>query len=352
MPGEKTEEPTQKHLRDAREQGQMAKSQEIPAAAVVIAMFLFVWLGYDWITGEIKSLILLMSMNVGRPFDEALPVMTGASARVFMLTALPGAVIAGVAGGLGHLGQTGIVLAWKAAAPKLDKLNPKQWFSKVFSVRNLVEFLRSLLKIAVVSVTFYLVFSDRLPLILRMPAHGLEAVDFALREVLRVISLHMFLAFALIAAGDWLFQNWQFLKEHRMSKEDVKNEYKEMEGDPHIKGQRKQLHQELVMGEQVESARKADVLITNPTHLAIAIEYDPDKTPLPLILAKGEGYLAERMMKIAEEAGVPIMRNVPLAHDLWEQGHELEYIPSGLIEPVAEVLRWLRELRDSEGRPT
>lgn len=136
-----------------------------------------------------------------------------------------------------------------------------------------------------------------------------------------------------------------------MSKEDVKNEYKEMEGDPTIKAQRKQLHQELVMGGQVESVKNADVLITNPTHLAIAIEYKPEKTPLPVILAKGQGEAAARMIKEAEKAGVPIMRNVPLAHDLWEQGQELHYIPDSVLEPMAEILIWLKELREQEGAP-
>ena len=349
MPGEKTEEPTPKHLRDAREQGQVAKSQEIPSAAAVIAMFLFVWMGFDWIRDEIQTLVFLAADGIGRPFEEGLKTMAKASIRAFAAIVLPAAVLAALAGALGHLGQTGPVFAWKAAMPKLDKLNTKQWFSKVFSIKNLVEFLRSILKIAVITVIFYLVFGNELPTILRMPSHGLSAVDISIRTIMRSVTLYMFLAFALIAAGDWLFQNWQFMKEHRMSREDIKNEYKEQEGDPNIKGQRRQLHQELVMGGQVESARKADVLVTNPTHLAIALEYDQESTPLPVILAKGEGFVAQRMIKAAEEAGVPIMRNVPLARDLWEQGLELHYIPSELIEPVAEVLAWLYDLRKREG---
>jgi len=252
-------------------------------------------------------------------------------------------------GVIGHVGQTGFMFAMKAAMPKLDKLNPKNWFTKTFSIKNLVEFLRSIVKIAVVSLVFYKVFMEALPLLMRLPGQGTRGVDIALRLVLWRASLYCAAAFALIAAADWLFQRWQFMKEHKMSKEDIKQEFKQMEGDPQIKGQRKQLHQEMVMNDQAQSVRQADVLVTNPTHLAIAIEYKPEKTPLPVVLAKGEGALAERMMKIAEEAGVPIMRNVPLAHDLWEQGQELQYIPSSLIEPVAEVLRWLRELKEKGG---
>ena len=349
MPGEKTEQPTDKHLRDAREQGQVAKSQEISSTASVLAIVAFIWIGFDWICGRFEALFLHAASLVGQPFGQSFSSLLDAAAETFLVVALPAAVIAAVAGAVGHLAQTGLVLAWKAAMPKLDKLNPKQWFSKVFSIKNLIEFLRSILKVGVVVVVFYMVFMDALPLILRLPGHGLPAVQVAMRMVMRDTVIYLAACLAAICGADWFFQRQQFLKEHMMSKEDVKNEYKEMEGDPQIKSQRKQLHQEMVMSDQAQSVKRADVLITNPTHLAIAIEYKRDKTPLPVILAKGQGELAARMIKEAEQAGVPIMRNVPLAHDLWEQGEELHYIPDTLIEPVAEVLIWLRELGENQG---
>lgn len=346
MAGEKTEQPTDKHLRDAREQGQVAKSQEVSSFAVVAACFLFVWIGFDWMADEFQALMLQAADCIGRPFSEGLKGMTSAGLRLFLLTALPIVLLAAVMGVVGHLAQSGVLFAWKAATPKLDKLHPKQWFSKVFSKKNLLEFIRSILKIAVVVAVFYLVFLDALPHLLRLPGHGLDAGLIATRSIMRQTAFYMLAAYAAVAGADWFLQKQMFLKEHMMSKEDVKNEYKEMEGDPHIKGQRKQLHQEMVMSEQVSSVKNADVLVTNPTHLAIAIEYKEDKTPLPVILAKGAGIVAERMIREAERYGVPIMRNVPLAHDLYEKGEDLAYIPSELIEPVAEVLLWLRELRE------
>lgn len=349
MAGDKTEQPTMKHLRDAKEQGQVAKSQEIPTTAVIMAVFGYVWIGYDFIVDSISKLMLSAIAGVGESFGAALTWLVRDAFLTFAKITIPVVLLAAFAGCVGHLAQNGLFFAWKAATPSLKKLNPKQWFSKVFSMRNLVEFLRSILKIAVVCIVFYMVFMDALPLILRLPGHGLAAVRVALGQVMRGTAMYVLVAFSFIAALDWFFQRYQFLKEHRMSKEDIKNEYKEQEGDPHIKGKRKQLHQEMAMNDQAQAVRKADVLVTNPTHLAIAIAYDAEKTPLPLILAKGEGLLAERMMKIAEEEGIPIMRNVPLAHGLWEQGKELQYIPSSLIEPVAEVLRWLRDLKAGEG---
>ncbi len=351
MSGEKTEQPTDKHLRDAAEEGQVAKSQEVSATAVVLAVFVYVWAGYDWMAGEIKDLMILASDSIGHPFGAGLKNLVGAGGWTFLILTVPCVLLAAVAGALGHLVQTGIMFAWKAATPRLDNLNPKNWFSKTFSWKNLIEFLRSIIKIGAVTWIFYYIFMDALPLVLGIPGHGLNAVDVMLREVMGETVQYCIAAFVVIAALDWLFQRYLFLKQHMMSKEDIKNENKEAEGDPQVKSQRKQMYQEISANDKTESVRNADVLVTNPTHLAIAIEYKRDKTPLPIILAKGEGALAARMIKIAGEAGIPVMRNVPLAHDLWEKGRELEYIPSELIEPVAEVLVWLRDLREREKLP-
>ena len=151
--------------------------------------------------------------------------------------------------------------------------------------------------------------------------------------------------FCVIAAVDYLFQKWQYTKNHMMSKDEVKREYKEMEGDPQVKGKRKQLHQEMLSQNALGNVRKAKVLVTNPTHYAVALDYEKDRTPLPVILAKGEGFLAQRMIRVAQEEGIPIMRNVPLARSLFENGTENAYIPKDLIGPVAEVLRWVQSLQ-------
>lgn len=153
-------------------------------------------------------------------------------------------------------------------------------------------------------------------------------------------------AFAVIAALDYLYQKYKWTQDHMMSMDEVKREYKESEGDPMVKSQRKQLHRELMNQNTVSNVRKAKVLVTNPTHYAVALDYDKDKTPLPVILAKGEGALAQRMIEVAKEEGIPIMRNVPLARALYAEGTENAYIPRDLIGPVAEVLRWVQSLEN------
>jgi type III secretion protein U len=148
--------------------------------------------------------------------------------------------------------------------------------------------------------------------------------------------------------ADFIWQRMQYRKQLMMSKDEVKQEYKQMEGDPHIKHHRRHLHQELLQSGAVEKSRTASVLVTNPTHLAIALHYDKDETPLPVVLAMGEGALAERMIAAAREAGVPVLQNIPLAHALFDTAHVDQYIPSDLIEPVAQVLRLVRDL--AQGR--
>ena len=151
-------------------------------------------------------------------------------------------------------------------------------------------------------------------------------------------------AFCVVAALDYLYQRYKYNQNHMMSKDEVKREYKESEGDPHIKSKRKQLHKEMLAQNSLDNVRKAKVLVTNPTHYAVALDYEKDRTPLPLILAKGEGVLARRMMEVAKQEGIPIMRNVPLARALYRDGTENAYIPKDLIGPVAEVLRWVQSL--------
>lgn len=148
----------------------------------------------------------------------------------------------------------------------------------------------------------------------------------------------------LLAALDYLFQRWQHTKQLRMSKDEVKREYKEMEGDAQIKSKRKQLHQELISQGATESTKKATVLITNPTRIAVALYYEEEQTPLPIVLAKGEGALAQRMVAAAKEEGIPIMRNVPLAQALLSDAKENAYIPGDLVQQVADVLLWVKSL--------
>jgi len=186
-------------------------------------------------------------------------------------------------------------------------------------------------------------------MLMTLPGGGVPGLSAALGTLVTILILNVAVAYAAISAADYAWQKHQHIKGLMMSKEEVKQEYKEAEGDPYIKQMRKHLHKEMLQEAAIDNSRRATVIVTNPTHLAIAILYDQDSTPLPVVLAKGEGILAERMIQAAREAGVPVLQNIPLAHALMD-GAELEqYIPSELIEAVAQVLRLVQDMnRPSE----
>jgi len=348
MSGEKTEQPTPKRLREAREKGQVCKSQDVGSTAVLLAVFL-VFLGaglFIWETFLVIFEAPLRAMN--RPFNSALPDVAG---EVFYLSlqivglVLGTAIAAGLAA---NLLQIGVLISVKAALPKLDKLNPSQWFKKTFAVKNLVETVKIVVKTLVMAIVVMIAIQDNLGLLLGTPYGGLGGIAPVAGSLFFSLISRVAPVFIVLAALDYFFQRRQYLKEMMMSKDEVKREYKEMEGDPQIKGKRKQLHQEMAMSGTLANVRKAQVVVTNPTHVAVALFYDEKKTPLPIVAGMGEGLMAQRIIEVAREEGIPIMQNVPLARALLQDGVENEYIPADLIRPVAEVLRWAQTLK-SEG---
>ena len=344
MGGEKTEQPSAKRLRDAREKGQVAKSTEVPSTCVVIAVFALVSMTWGSMTEQLKQLMLRPPALFNLPFEQALGIMLPAAVEKFVFLSFPIVLLAAGAGVVGHLAQAGFLFTVEPLTPSLEKLNPAQWFKKVFSIKNLVEFLKSCLKIAVITYVLWKVFLNAIPTLVLMPYGTVDNGVACLGAMTYEMVKYCGGAFVVIAACDYFWQRHSFMKQNMMSKEEVMNEYKEMEGDPHIKSQRKHLHQEMVMGDSTAQVRKSTVLVTNPTHIAVALRYQKGETPLPVVTARGEGALARRMIEVAEEEGIPIMRNVPLAHDLWDHATVNQYIPSEMIEPVAEVLRWVQEV--------
>ena len=341
---EKTEQPTPKRLRESRERGEVCKSQEAAASLTVLALAAYLIFGGQRLFTLLNDMVLLPMTLINRPFDEALPVAAAGIAAAAFLVVVPALALVMAVALTVNLAQTGMLFSFKAAMPKFSNVNPAKWFHKVFSLKNLVELMKNVLKIAVLAWAVRGVLLDRLPDLFAIRDGSIETLWLAAGSAIRSLLLVSAGCFCVIAVLDYLYQRWQYNKDHMMSREEVKREYREMEGDARIKGKRKQMHQELVAQGTMDKVRKAKVLVTNPTHFAVALDYDKDTTLLPVILAKGEGLLARRMIEVARQEGIPIMRDVPLAHDLFEQGTENAYIPKELIGPVAEVLRWVQSL--------
>jgi len=345
---EKTEQPTAKKLRQAREEGQVAHSKDFTQTVLILALF-----GYLLSQSErfVKSLgeMILLPLNVLRmPFREAAEIVISQLVRDAISVVLPFLLIVVGLGLFSEMFQTGMNFAFKALKPSAKKLNVMGNLKNIFSLKGLVELIKSILKITFLAALIFKLVQAALPTMMALPQGGLAGIGVAVGMMLKDMMANVAIAYAIIAAADFVYQRYQHTKGLMMSKDEVKREYKEMEGSAEIKQQRKQLHQELMHSGAVERTRKASVVVTNPTHLAIAIQYDKDATPLPIVVAKGEGSLAENMIKAAREEGIPVLQNIPLAHSLMDRAEIDQYIPTELVEPVAEVLRLIRNMNHTE----
>ena len=350
MSGEKTEQPTQKKLRDARKKGDVPKSKDFTQTLLILSLFGYL-IGrghaiYESLTGLILTPPSLMDMS----FDSAVKAFVDVAAREAAMIVLPFLIIVLAVGIFAEMIQTGVLLAFDKLKPSGKKLNALANLKQIFSKKNFVEFLKSTLKIIFLSVLVWKVLMDALPQLFTLPRAGLEGVFSAISALMVVLLINVALAYLVIGLADLAWQRYQHRNQLKMTKSEVKREYKEMEGDPHVKSMRRRLQREMATQGAVKRTRNATVVVTNPTHVAIALYYeqdDPD-SPLPLVLAKGEGALAEAMIREARDAGVPIVQNIALARGMLAGAEVDEYIPEAFLEPVAEVLRFVREMLAQE----
>lgn len=345
---EKTEDPTPKKLRDARKKGQVAKSKDVSSAVEMTVIFA-VFLGMaasilEKMSGMILFPTQFYEADFKLAFNSVLHEMFNVSFEI--VAPLLAAVIASAV--IGNVGQTGFLINQEALKPKFDSLNPGAAVKKIFGLKNLIEFVKSAIKIAFLSLLLYFLIRNSLNDLVKIPPCGLTCIIPVLGNLLLQVFIYTIVAFILVAAADFAFQKWEFNKQQKMTKDEVKREYKESEGDPHIKGQRKSLHKELLQSQAEDRTRDSKVVVTNPVHLAVALDYREGETPLPIIAAMGEGGYAKRIVQVATEAGIPIMQNIPVARGLFEKGKMEQYIPSDMIEAVAEVLRYVQDLESGE----
>ncbi len=350
MSGEKTEQPTSKRLRDSRQKGQVAKSQDVTTAVLMSATFTTVAVSWDWLLRELKELILLPTAFYTVPFEQAFQQVAYGVLTKAILLSLPVVLVGFLAGLAGSFLQVGPLLSFEPIKPELKKLNPLEKAKQIFSIKNGIEFLKSALKVIIIGVIVTLVIRSTIGPLTRLPYGGESALLASIGPIMKALAISVCAAYISIAGFDYFFQKYQHIKQLKMSKDEVKREYKESEGDPQIKGKRRQLHQELMANSQVQRTRKATVVVTNPTHLAVAIYYDEKDNTLPTVLAKGADHVAQQMKAAAREEGIPIMQNIPLARALYADVAVDRYIPPDLIEPMAEVLRWVKELRERGGQ--
>ncbi len=345
MSNNKTEQPTPKRKREAREKGDVCKSQDIASVATVLGLTLYLYFIGPDILERLLFLVEFPMLEMHKPFNEIASTYSSIAIDTLIILVVPVVCFVMALALISNLVQVGFLYAPKAAMPKLENLDPAKWFKKTFSMKNFVEFLKNVVKVIILSLVTWYVFEKNLALLFQLETQTIYGYWNVVGSILSDLLIITTVAFGIIAVLDFLFQKWKYNKDHLMSMEEVKQEYKEMEGDPQIKSKRRELAREIATQDTMSNVRRAKVLVTNPTHFAVALEYEKGKTPLPIILAKGEGHIAKRMIKVAEEEGIPIMRNVPLARELFATGTENSYIPKNLIKPVADVLRWVQSIQ-------
>lgn len=344
--GNRTEKPTPQRLKKARKDGDVSKSKELTSTVLVMMWLVLIWLMLPSINERLGALIDASMMAMQQPFAIAAPALGQAALAAGLWICLPllfGAVFVQV---LTDFLQGGPVLAAKKVKPDISHINPISGFKKIFSKDNLVEVAKAIIKSAALIGIFIAVLFAFLPQIAALPFGQPVAAGELLWASVTRIGIWVIFVFFFISALDAFYQRFAFIKKMRMSIRDIRQETKENEGDPYIKGRRRQLHQEWAQQNMLSSVRRSSVVVTNPTHLAIAILYEPGETELPMIIAKGEDYEAKLIREAAEEAGVPIMQNVDLARGLYERAELDDYLPSEFFEAVAELLRWAESVRE------
>jgi len=349
----RTEDPTEYKIRKAREEGRVAKSQELNQAIVLLLPILALIAFAPWMLRtcvELLRFYLLRSTTT----DITDPVLVRAFYRYFAILVLPVTLTALVAGVAANIIQNGgFIFSLKPIAPRLDKIAPNfaRFFSRaLFSAEGLFNLAKSLVKVAVVAGASYLSIKGEIPRLVSMLESGLwPAVAFIASMTARLL-LTAAVLFLAISIPDYIFQRRQFMESLKMSKQEVKEEYKQLEGDPLVKGRLRQRMREILSQNMAVNVPKADVVITNPTHYAVAMQWDRATMRAPMLTAKGSDRLAQRIKEIARESGVPIVENKRLARALYAEVEIGDMIPDEYYQALAVILAKVYALDERKTR--
>lgn len=352
--GEKTEAPTSQRLDEAKQRGQVPRSSDLTGAIVLLAGMSALYLVggrlAQSLMGILQSMLRFGDVHV-LGIDTLLREAAGsAQTMAWALAPVLGALV--VAAIAANLIQSGPVFSVQPVTPSFEKLSPLKGFGRIFSKRAAMRFVSSLSKlVAIAWVSFMVIAADWEKIV---ALSGASVSDIATTGGHLVLSLGLKVAavFVVLALLDYLYQRWQFTQDLRMTKQEVREEMKRMEGDPLIREQRRHIQRQMIMHRMSAEVPKADAVITNPTHYAIAIRYDTDTMAAPKVVAKGADYLAKRIREIAMEHNVPIIEKAPLARALYRAVEIGQEVPLEFYRAVAEVLAFVYQLQNRQFSPT
>ncbi len=348
--GEKTEQPTSKKRGNARDEGQVAKSQEISTALLFIVAFFSLNLLSGYMYDKIYT-IMVESFKIISSFEDIF--VAGYFGRYMAnialqtgLIVLPLMAIVLILGVIVNVVQVGWKITTKPLKPKFSKLNPISGFKRIFSMRAIMELAKSIAKLLVILLVVYNTIKGQIMQIYLMFDYGLEHSIKIFAKLAVSMGISVGATFLIIGILDLVYQRYKLTKDLKMSKQEVKDEYKEAEGNPEVKGKIKSKMREAAMRRMMQDLPSADVIITNPTHFAVAIKYDGALGSAPKVLAKGQDFLALKIKEQAKEYDITIVENKPLARTLYASVEIGQEIPPDLYQAVAEVLAYVYKLKN------
>ncbi|MBO5617622.1 MAG: flagellar biosynthesis protein FlhB [Pseudobutyrivibrio sp.] len=343
--GEKTEDPTSKKLSDARKEGKVAKSKEIVNGVSLLGFFLAlrIFLGFAgvrieeifrWIYTIFPDIVNMKGGLTMQAFMGIFRTLIGKTLIILM----PFLVIGFAADFVTNLVQVGWKPTLKPLEPKLSKFNPISGFKRIFSKQSIVNLIFAIAKITLVFFIAYTSIKDQAKTLFLLYDISLKASLSLIFQIIVDTGIKISVVYIFLGFADYAYQRWKFKDDMKMTKQEVKDEYKNTEGDPQIKGKQRQRMMESSQRRMMKNVPQADVVITNPTHIAVAILYDNTKDEAPRVVAKGEDYLAKKIKDLAKDSNVPIVENKPLARALYATVEIDEVIPPELYQAVAEIL--------------
>lgn len=351
---DKTEEPTQRRKEEARKKGQVAKSAELSSIIVLLTLFFILNILGGWFYSLLSSYMKnnlgpaaltkeLSETNVGNIlfqhiaffFQIFLPLGLGAMAVALAVNFI----------------QVGFLFTAETLKPKFNRINPINGFRRVFSTQGLVELVKSALKLVIVTYFVYSTLKGRIMALFDTVKQSPLDVAKVIWSIIYQVAVKICIFLLILAVFDYIYQRWQLKKSLRMTKKEVQDEYKQTEGNPQIKNKIRQRQRQIAARRMMQEVPKADVVITNPTHLAVALRYDSSSMAAPVVVAKGEGFIAEKIKELAKVSGVTLVENKPLAQALYKTVDIGEAVPAKLYQAVAEVLAFVYRLKRGGTRP-
>lgn len=346
--GDKSEKATPRKKEKSRREGQVANSKELASVAVLFASILVFYFSGGWMLDSVKQIMQGSFLMIGQvqittqtlyPIALGLCLKSAVILAPIMLLILVCAISVNVA-------QVGFNISAKPITPDLKKIDPVQGAKKLISLRSLVELIKSVMKISVISLIAYKVIEKSFETMIAVGLFHISDIFALVGSISLRILWYVTLALVGLAILDYTYQRYDNEKKMKMTKQEVKDEHKNYEGDPKIKQRQRAIQREMAFSRMMSHVPEADVILTNPTHVAVAISYKSENHDAPTVTAKGAGFVAQKIREKAAEAGVPILERPPLARELFRKVNIGNLIPSGLYEAVAEVLAYIYNLKN------